>query len=66
MKNEGNFKSLMALLRELEDRGSLEPGKRESFAKAITRLEHVLKVGKPRPIEKAVNDLARLFLRSAH
>ena len=66
MKNEGNFKSLMALLRELEDRGSLEPGKRESFAKAITRLEHALKVGKARPIEKAVNDLARLFLRSAH
>jgi hypothetical protein len=63
MKN-GDFKSLIALLRELEDRGSLEPGKREAFAKAITRLEHALKIGKPRPIEKAVNDLARLFLRS--
>ena len=65
MKNEQNFRSLMALLRELEDRGSLEPGKREAFAKAILRLEHALKIGKPRPIEKAVNDLARLLLRSA-
>jgi hypothetical protein len=35
MKNEGNFKSLIALLRALEDRGSLELVKREAFAKAI-------------------------------
>jgi hypothetical protein len=65
MKNEGNFKSLIALLRELEDRGSLEPEKREAFAKAISRLEHVLKIGKPRAIHKVVNDLVRLFLRTA-
>lgn len=65
MKNERSFKSLIALLRVLEDRGSLELGQREAFAKAITRLEHALKIGKPRAIEKAVNDLARLFLRSA-
>lgn len=64
MKNEGNFKSLIALLRELEDRGSLEPVKRESFAKAITRLEHSMKIGNMRAIAKAVNDLSRMFLRS--
>jgi hypothetical protein len=63
MRNTTDFKSLIALLRTLEDSGRLEPEKREAFAKAITRLEHALKVGKPRLIQKAVNDLARLFLR---
>ncbi len=65
MRNEGNFKSLIALLKELEDRGSLEPGQREPFAKAITRLEHALKIGDTRATRKAVNDLTRVFLRSA-
>ena len=65
MKNERNFKSLIALLRELEDRGSLEPGKREAFAKAIRRLEHALKIWNSRAIEKAIDDLLRLLLRSA-
>lgn len=63
MRNTGDFKSLMALLRSLEDSGRLEPEKREAFAKAITQLEHVLKVGKPRDVHKAVSHLARLFLR---
>jgi len=63
MRNTGDFRSLMALLRRLEDSGRLEPEEREAFARAITRLEHELKVGKPRGIHKAVNDLARLFLR---
>ncbi len=58
-----DFRSLMSLLRRLEDSGRLEPEKREAFAKAITRLEHALKVGKPRDVHKAVSDLARLFLR---
>ncbi len=58
-----DFKSLIARLRTFEDSGRLEPEQREAFAKAITRLEHALKVGKPRLIQKAVNDLARLFLR---
>jgi len=64
MKNKRDFKPLIALLRALEDRGSLEPGKREAFAKAISRLEHALKIGKPPAVEKAINDLVRLFLRS--
>ena len=60
-----DFKSLMSLLRRLEDTGRLEPEERETFARAVTRLEHALKVGKPRDVQKAVNDLARLFLRAS-
>lgn len=52
MKSKRDFTSLFALLRALEDRGSLEPGKREAFAKAIHRLEHALKIGKSPAIEK--------------
>lgn len=63
MRNTTDFKSLIAHLRRFEDNGRLEPEEREAFAKAITRLEHALKVGKPRLIHKAVNDMARLFLR---
>lgn len=63
MRNSTDFKSLIVRLRTFEDSGRLEPEQRETFAKAITRLEHALKVGKARLIQKAVNDLARLFLR---
>ncbi len=62
MRNKRNFTSLIALLRELEDQGSLEPEKQEAFAKAKVRLIHALKVGTRQEVLKAIDDLARVLV----
>lgn len=62
MGSHPKFTSLIRLLQEIEDRGSLRPEKQETFAKAKTRLIHALKVGKRQELVKAVNDLARVLV----
>lgn len=63
MRSRKKHKALRDLLRSLRDEGRLEPEKLETFAKAIVKLEHELKVGTKHTVFKAVDDLARLFLR---
>lgn len=64
MRSRKNLNSLRDLLQTLGDDGRWEPEKREAFAKAAANLEHELKVGNKRSLFKAVNDLARMFVRS--
>ena len=63
MRSHKKHKALRDLLRSLRANGRLKPERLENFAKAIVKLEHELKVGSQHTVFKAVDDLARLFLR---
>ncbi len=64
-KAETSLKELTVLLKAMRDEGELEPGQEEPALKAVDKLRHELRVGKRQPIEAAVNELARVFLRDS-
>jgi hypothetical protein len=63
MRRVKNLKRAISTLRRLAAQRELEPRELEDLERSIKDLEHAVKVGKRDDIEKAINSVARLFLR---
>ena len=62
--SQKNLKSILARLRALGDRGSLESGQMEAATKAVKELSHALSARDLRRVRAAIDRLARVFLSS--
>ena len=65
MKQARKLRSTIALLKEIEGQGRVEPGCSEAYGKALRRLEHAAQVGDHQGLLKAVNAVVRCFLRGS-
>ena len=63
MKKNKSFKSIEILIGRLIDGGSLKPEQRDVVVKELRGLEQALKVKNFKEVRKAVDGLARQFLK---
>jgi hypothetical protein len=58
-----NFKAIKLFIERVIADDSLKPEQRDTFVKVLRELEHGLKVNDLKRVRKAVEDLARQFLK---
>lgn len=63
MRTTNQWQAVIALLRRLSDRGIIEPGQLSKLNEALRDFEHATKVRDWKRQEKAVDKVARTFLK---
>ena len=63
MRKSKSFKSIEIFIEKLIDGGSLKPEQRDAVVKELHGLEQALKVKNFKDVQKAVDGLARQFLK---
>ncbi len=61
--SEKSLRSLEVVLRALEDQGALGPEQQEVIARGLKELKHALRIGRMKEIRRAIDRLARVFLK---
>jgi hypothetical protein len=63
MISEKNLESAIVLLRTLANNGTMEQGQREVVERSIIELRRAFRSSDPVKMQKAIDNVARIFLR---